>query len=180
MAHPRQRPPRMARRPALRRMAVRAARRGETAGARLRAHPGGWHAPAGELQEGAAHAMPQPVERDEGRPGIRGHGRRQLHRAAVPARLDGQAGAASQDRRPGGRLMGTAREALVEQLKPALPKDWKFVEHQRNLDRLAQTTVVLKQESIAKLTAAPLHWLHVTFTITIIDPGTDVVQAEAG
>lgn len=74
--------------------------------------------------------------------------------------------------------MGTAREALVEQLKPALPKDWKIVEHQRNLDRLAQTTVVLKQESIAKLTAAPLHWLHVTFTITIIDPGTDVVQAE--
>lgn len=74
--------------------------------------------------------------------------------------------------------MALVRKALEAQLKPLLPRTWRIVPYQRNLDTIAHTTVMFKQTAIDKLPQAPQGVLIVDLTLTIISHFTDTVKAE--
>lgn len=74
--------------------------------------------------------------------------------------------------------MSTARQQLAAALKPLLPKDWRIIPYQKNLDALSTTVVMLKLSHLTKLPAAPLSHVRTTWTITVADPSTDIEKAE--
>lgn len=74
--------------------------------------------------------------------------------------------------------MVSPRDYLEAQLKPLLPRTWKIVPVQRNLDALSRVTVMLKQQKISKEPSAPLSHHLLDFIVTVICPNTDVATAE--
>ena len=74
--------------------------------------------------------------------------------------------------------MATIRAQLATQLKPLLPRAWKIVDHQTNLDVLDNPVVMLKQQSIRRAPAAPQGAHIVSFTVTVVAPQTDLQRAE--
>lgn len=72
----------------------------------------------------------------------------------------------------------TAREELVDALRPLLPKKWKLVPFARNLDRLEHPTVMVHASRIEKMPAAPQAKHRVTFTVSVFDPQDDPTRAQ--
>lgn len=76
--------------------------------------------------------------------------------------------------------MATVREQFLDGVVPLLPSEWKFVPYQRNLDRLSQTTLMLKQSTVKPLPTiqgAGAGW-QADYILTIISPNTDPEKAE--
>lgn len=71
------------------------------------------------------------------------------------------------------------RDWLVEQLTPLLPRKWNIVPVQRNVDTLSTTTVILKQQSIARLPEAPQGARVVEYLMTVAVPNQDTARGEA-
>ncbi|MET0725928.1 MAG: hypothetical protein ABWY36_06225 [Leifsonia sp.] len=70
------------------------------------------------------------------------------------------------------------RDELEKALKPLLPKSWKIIPVQRNVDSLSSTIVMFKQQSIARLPEAPQGARIVEFTMTIAVPSQDTDRGE--
>lgn len=72
----------------------------------------------------------------------------------------------------------STRTDLATQLKPLLPRTWKIVPEQRNIDVLTKPLVMLKQLRIEPGKDLPQdhHW--VTFVLTIVSPHQDPALAE--
>lgn len=73
----------------------------------------------------------------------------------------------------------TVRNFLTAQIKPLLPRTWKWDPTERNLDQLDRITVVWKQRTFRRLAEAPIGSLRVEGTLTIASPLTDIAKAEA-
>lgn len=71
-----------------------------------------------------------------------------------------------------------ARAYLVAHLAPLLPKTWKLVSTDRNLDVINRITVVLKLQEISRTAAAPRGALTSSWVATIITPKTLPEAAE--
>ncbi|MFC5930206.1 hypothetical protein D6T64_05640 [Cryobacterium melibiosiphilum] len=72
----------------------------------------------------------------------------------------------------------TAREQLVTALTAVIPRTWKLVPYQDNLDTLDRVTLVLKQSTISKAPAAPQGAHIVSYLLTLVTPETDAQKAE--
>lgn len=70
----------------------------------------------------------------------------------------------------------TTRQQLVSHVKPLLPRGWKIVPYSRNLDRLAQTTVMFHATEIRPGTSQGTH--EVDFVVSISSPKTDSTNAQ--
>lgn len=70
------------------------------------------------------------------------------------------------------------RAQLLEVVKPTLPKAWKIVPFQTNLDTIDTPTVMFKIKTIERLPAAPQSSHLVTFTLTVIEPKDSGEKAE--
>lgn len=70
------------------------------------------------------------------------------------------------------------RDVLKELLEAEFP-DWKVVTSQRALDVIDRPTILLKQDVIVPLPAAPQSHFNVSFYVTIADPHQDMDLAEA-
>lgn len=73
----------------------------------------------------------------------------------------------------------TAREYLLSELKPALPRTyWNIVDTQRNVDEITKVSVFIKQGGFKKLRAGKGPQLLVDFVVTIASPKKDFAAAE--
>lgn len=72
----------------------------------------------------------------------------------------------------------TARSELTALLIPLLPRDWKFVPNNRNIDVTSTPVLRLSQQSIQRHPTSPNSKLLVTFNLQIIAPGTDLARVE--
>lgn len=61
-----------------------------------------------------------------------------------------------------------ARKDLAAYLEGRLPKTWRIIPEQRNYDPANKTTVIVKQETVARAAAAPIGVRVVTFTLTLV------------
>jgi hypothetical protein len=71
------------------------------------------------------------------------------------------------------------RKYVVDSVKPLLPRSWRFIEQQQNLDVIDRVTVILMLQDIAPAPAAPRGALLARYTLTLIEPKTDPARAEA-
>jgi hypothetical protein len=69
-------------------------------------------------------------------------------------------------------VVANVRTAVIDMLKPLLPKTWKLVPFETNLDELSPKTpvVVLKLQSIERHPSAPQGVRLVTYVLTIVEP----------
>lgn len=72
----------------------------------------------------------------------------------------------------------TVRQTYVDELTPVLPKRWRIVPYQTNLDKLANVVVMLKQQTFEPLPEAPAGWLKVSVIVTCVSPLKDIPKAE--
>jgi hypothetical protein len=72
----------------------------------------------------------------------------------------------------------TPRNALAAILTPLLPTDWKIVRSSVNLDRLAKPVVIIKQQSIERLSVANQGHHEIGFVLTIVSPLENLTKAE--
>ena len=72
----------------------------------------------------------------------------------------------------------SVRAQLANDIKPHLPKKWKVVPYQTNLDTVDVVTVMLKLSTVERTPAAPLASHTVTFTMTVIEPVTTPGDAD--
>jgi|GEM_PF-2893902 len=72
----------------------------------------------------------------------------------------------------------TVRGWVESKLKPLLPRTWKLVPYQRNLDEVDQTTVMLRLQRVTKLPEAPGGAYLAEWTMTVIHPGQDVIRGQ--
>lgn len=73
----------------------------------------------------------------------------------------------------------TVRSALVDGLRPLLPRGWKLVPYRTTTDDINQVTVWVKLETIGKLTEAPASgYLLVTFTVTVASTKASFTEAD--
>jgi hypothetical protein len=70
------------------------------------------------------------------------------------------------------------RKYVIDAIKPLLPKSWRFIEQQQNLDTIDQVTVILILQDIAPAPAAPRGALLARYTLTLIEPKVDPARAE--
>lgn len=70
------------------------------------------------------------------------------------------------------------RGVIVDRLKPHLPRRWKWYDHSVGVDELDRPTVILTLERIERLPEAPRAGRLITYTLTLIDPSTNVEQRE--
>lgn len=73
----------------------------------------------------------------------------------------------------------SVRSQLEAMLKPLLPKRWKLIPYQDNLDEISAVTVMFKLLKMENFKSAPLGAYNYTFSITIIEPGSDMSKVEA-
>lgn len=72
----------------------------------------------------------------------------------------------------------TARTQLETELKKVIPRAWKLVPYQDNLDRLDRVTLVLKQNTIAKAAQAPQGAYLISYVLTLVTPEIGAQKAE--
>ncbi|MFP7760908.1 hypothetical protein [Marisediminicola sp. LYQ85] len=72
----------------------------------------------------------------------------------------------------------SARSELAALLTPLLPKTWKVITTETNVDKLDRTLLRLRQTTIARHPAAPLSKHLVTFEVRVTVPGVDAAKAE--
>jgi hypothetical protein len=72
----------------------------------------------------------------------------------------------------------TARDALIEGLRSVIPKSWRIVGVDRNIDVVTNTTITLSQQEIASFPQAPMATVEVKFEIKVACPYTDREPAE--
>lgn len=72
----------------------------------------------------------------------------------------------------------TVRGWVEAQLKPLLPPAWRLVPYSRNLDDIAQTTVMLRLQRVIPLPEAPEGAYRSEWTMTVVYPGQDVTRAQ--
>lgn len=72
----------------------------------------------------------------------------------------------------------TVRDFLTAELVPLLPRSWKWSPNERNLDRLARTTVIWRQRRLLRLEQAPIGSLRVEGILTIVAATQDIAKAE--
>jgi hypothetical protein len=70
------------------------------------------------------------------------------------------------------------RSYVVKAIKPLLPRAWRFIEQQTNLDVIDRVTVILILQDISPAPAAPRGALLARYTLTLIEPKTDPGRAE--
>ena len=70
------------------------------------------------------------------------------------------------------------RLVLAGMLRPLLPRAWRIVPSQTNLDTLSTTVVMLKQMSLERHPIVPQGAHLVSFVVTIISPLHDTEKAE--
>jgi hypothetical protein len=73
------------------------------------------------------------------------------------------------------------RDVLLDALRPHIPrgrKGWALIETQRTVDKIARTTVVLRQERIERDPAAPAVARRAFFTLLVASPLEDPGAAE--
>lgn len=73
----------------------------------------------------------------------------------------------------------SVRSQLEATLKPLLPKRWKLIPYQDNVDELETTTVMFKLLRMENATETPISAFKFTFAITVVEPGNDMVKVEA-
>jgi hypothetical protein len=74
--------------------------------------------------------------------------------------------------------MATPRAELESLIKPKLPKGWKFIPYRDSIDAITVTTVILKQNTVARSPIAPKSQLAIGLTMTVVVPVTDPKKAE--
>jgi hypothetical protein len=65
------------------------------------------------------------------------------------------------------------RKWVEDQLTPHLPDTWRFIRYDTNVDRISQTIVMLKLQSIARTPSAPNSGHTVEFVLTVVEPRID-------
>jgi len=73
----------------------------------------------------------------------------------------------------------SVRDRLVEELRAALGKDVNVIPYQDSLDVLERRTVMVKQQSIARLPQSPEGALRIEYVLTFISPAVDPAVGEA-
>lgn len=72
----------------------------------------------------------------------------------------------------------SARDIVEAALRDKLPKLWKLVPAQVNIDTPSTTTVILKLQSLQNAAEAPQGAYEYTFVATLIEPGSDIERVE--
>lgn len=77
--------------------------------------------------------------------------------------------------------MGDAdlRGFVTAALAPLLPRDWKWIPFQRNLDAITVPTAMLKLQTVTRTPTAPIAIRDVEYVLTIIEPITDPARGAA-
>ncbi len=70
------------------------------------------------------------------------------------------------------------RQQLTADLKKALPKGYRLINHQDTVDALSGTLVVLKQQSVTKEPSAPQGTYRFSYVATVVTPNDDLSKAE--
>jgi hypothetical protein len=71
------------------------------------------------------------------------------------------------------------RTQFADILAAALPrKSYLIVPDERSLDTLDRRTIIVSQQGFAPATISPLTYLTVRFTVRVLSPKTDLMQAE--
>ncbi|OII04312.1 hypothetical protein [Curtobacterium sp. MCBA15_008] len=69
--------------------------------------------------------------------------------------------------------MTSARQQVVDAIKPVLPQSWRLVPYLTSLDAISQTTVMLHATGVERFPSAPAKTYLITFEATVIDPSKD-------
>jgi hypothetical protein len=72
----------------------------------------------------------------------------------------------------------TAREQLVAQLAPLLPKSWKLIPSTRNFDETSGVVVQLKLQTVSKFSPAPMSGYATAWVLTVTTGIQNVEEAE--
>lgn len=72
----------------------------------------------------------------------------------------------------------TIRSDLAAALQPSLPKAWRIVPHNTDLDVVDRTVVMLHQKSIERAPEAPAGALRVIFSVLVIQPKVEPGTAD--
>jgi hypothetical protein len=70
------------------------------------------------------------------------------------------------------------RQWMNEQLKPAFPKTWAYVDTNRTIDSLEKITVMLSQNDIRRAASNPQGAYDVDYELTIAAPNKDPEKGE--
>ena len=70
------------------------------------------------------------------------------------------------------------RKWVEDQLTPLIPNTWRFIRYDTNVDRINQTVVMLKLQTIRRTPEAPNSGHTVEFVMTIVEPRLDTKQRE--
>jgi hypothetical protein len=62
------------------------------------------------------------------------------------------------------------RQALIDAIKPHLPRGWRFEPYRTSVDAIDRTTVLTSLTAIARHPAAPQAKLQVDYTVSVFSP----------
>ena len=62
------------------------------------------------------------------------------------------------------------RKAVIDSIRPLLPKGWRLYDHNRSLDDITAPVVMLHIEAITRTPQAPQGHRTVTYLLTVIEP----------
>lgn len=72
----------------------------------------------------------------------------------------------------------SARDLVQQALRAGMPKRWKLIPAQDNIDTPDRTTILLKLQSLENSKAGPRAAYEYTFVATIVEPGSDILRVE--
>lgn len=72
----------------------------------------------------------------------------------------------------------SARDLVETDLRKGIPKKWKLIPAQGNIDTPSETTLLLKLMSLTNSKEAPKAAYEFTFVVTIVEPGQDILRVE--
>ena len=72
----------------------------------------------------------------------------------------------------------TVRTQLMATLVPLLPRTWRVVPVERNIDPPDRVTIVLKQGEIERAPTAPLGKYAISYVVTVVSPAQTIDRAE--
>lgn len=70
------------------------------------------------------------------------------------------------------------RAQLIRQLKPSLPKSWRLIKFEDNLDEIDRITVMVRIQSVSRMPEAPQGFYLTTAVLELLTPQTDLSLAE--
>lgn len=69
--------------------------------------------------------------------------------------------------------MTSARQQVVDAIKPVLPKNWKVVPYMTTLDTITETVVMIHATRVERFAQAPQGTYTIQFEATVLDPSKD-------